>query len=216
MVYQATTSDVGSTVAERSVSYAIKPGVGDHDLVSIDADSGAVRLNEPANAAARREYQFTVVARDAGDTPLATEQPVTVTVQSSRISRPQLRRATTIKLGGAMGPSPIVFSRSDLAAAALADSPELSFVVTAVASGRVEKWDGSRWADVSTPPTSANPRTLLQHLARRQIGHGDQLRWVPPEDVGSTATAFSILGFDGRDRSPGESAIAVTAGLPEA
>ena len=216
VVYQATTSDVGSTVAERSVSYAIKPGVGDHDKVSIDPDSGAVRLDEPADAATKREYQFTVVARDAGDTPLATEQPVTVTVQSSRISRPQLRRATTITLGGPLGPSPIVFSRSDLAAAALADSPELSFIVTAVASGRVEKWEGSRWVDVSTPPTSANPRTLLQHLARRQIGHGDQLRWVPPEDAGSTATAFNILGFDGRDRSPGESAIAVTAGLPEA
>ena len=213
-IYQATTSDVGSTAAERNVSYAIKPGVGDHDQVSIDPSSGAVRLNQPANHASKPEYHFTVVARDAGDTPLASEQPVTVTVKSSRISRPQLRRATTLKLGGAIGPSPIVFSRSDLAAAALANHSGLSFVVTAVASGRVEKWDGGRWVDVSTPPSSANPRELMQHLRRRQVSEGDQLRWVPPRNPGSSVTAFQIRGFDGQSTSPGDSAISVTSGLP--
>ena len=201
-IYQATTSDVGSTVAERSVSYAIKPGIGDHDHVLINPDTGAVRLKQPANHASQPEYHFTVVATDAGDVPLSSEQPVMVTVKSNRISRPQLRRATTIKLGGTMGPSPIIFSRSDLAAAALADSPNLSFVVMAVASGRVEKWDGNRWVDVSTPPVSANPQVLMRHLQRRQVSQGDQLRWQPPANPGSTVTAFHIRGFDGQLASP--------------
>jgi hypothetical protein len=113
-----------------------------------------------------------------------------------------------------MGPSPIIFSRSDLAAAALADSPNLSFVVMAVASGRVEKWDGNRWVDVSTPPVSANPQVLMRHLQRRQVSQGDQLRWQPPANPGSTVTAFHIRGFDGQLASPGDSAISVTAGLP--
>ena len=213
-IYQATTSDVGSTAAERSVSYAIKPGVGDHDHVLIDPDTGAVRLKQPANHASKTEYHFTVVASDAGDTPLSSEQAVTVTVKSNRISRPQLRRATTLKLSSTLGPNPIVISRSDLAAAALADQSALTFMVTAVASGRVEKWDGNSWVDVSTHPTSANPQKLMQLLYRRQVSEGDQLRWVPPENPGSTVTAFHIRGFDGQVASPGDSAISVTTGLP--
>jgi hypothetical protein len=101
-----------------------------------------------------------------------------------------------------------------LAAAALADHSGLSFVVTAVASGRVEKWDSGRWVDVSTPPSSANPRELMQHLRRRQVSEGDQLRWVPPRNPGSSVTAFEVRGFDGQETSPGDSAISVTAGLP--
>ena len=182
VVYQATTSDAGNTAAERQVSYSIKPDVGDYSQVSIDSHTGAVQILEPANHAIKSEYQFTVVASDGGDVPLSSEQPVTVTVRSSRITRPQLRRVTTIKIGGEIGPSPILFSRSDLSEAALSDSPELSFVVTAVASGRVEKWDGSRWLDVSTAPASSNPRELLALLRQRQVTEGDQIRWVPPED----------------------------------
>ncbi|HCI88774.1 MAG TPA: hypothetical protein DHV53_09005 [Gammaproteobacteria bacterium] len=216
VVYQATTSDAGNTAAERQVSYSIKPDVGDYSQVSIDSHTGAVQILEPANHAIKSEYQFTVVASDGGDVPLSSEQPVTVTVKSSRITRPQLRRVTTIKLGGEIGPSPILFSRSDLATAALSDRPELSFVVTAVASGRVEKWDGSRWLDVSTAPASSNPRELLGLLRQRQVTEGDQIRWVPPEDGAASVTAFSIRGFDGIAGSPGDSMIAVNAGLPDA
>lgn len=216
VVYQATTSDAGNTAAERQVSYSIKPDVGDYSQVSIDSHTGAVQILEPANHAIKSEYQFTVVASDGGDVPLSSEQPVTVTVRSSRITRPQLRRVTTIKIGGEIGPSPILFSRGDLSAAALSDSPELSFVVTAVASGRVEKWDGSRWLDVSTAPASSNPRELLALLRQRQVTEGDQIRWVPPEDGAASVTAFRIRGFDGIAGSPGDSMITVNAGLPDA
>ncbi|NBS32758.1 MAG: hypothetical protein EBS83_08145 [Planctomycetia bacterium] len=54
----------------------------------------------------------------------------------------------------------------------------------------------------------------MQHLRRRQVSEGDQLRWVPPRNPGSSVTAFEVRGFDGQETSPGDSAISVTSGLP--
>ncbi|NBU42121.1 MAG: cadherin repeat domain-containing protein, partial [Planctomycetia bacterium] len=66
---------------ERTVTYSLKPGVGDADALSIDPQSGAVRLLAPANYEAKRSYRFVVVARDGGSPALTVEKSVTVTVQ---------------------------------------------------------------------------------------------------------------------------------------
>ena len=70
-------------------------------------------------------------------------------------------------------------------------------VVKTVAHGAVQKWDGdgSRWLDISTWPSSADPRYLLQFLAQRTFVAGDRLRWVPD---GGTATAqvFDIVNWN--------------------
>jgi len=100
-----------------------------------------------------------------------------------------------------IGPKPIHFSIAHLAAAALSNPAELSFVVNAVATGRVEKWDGSRWVDVSTPLETAHPQKLLSHLSTRTITRGDRLRWVPPETPGRTLPAFSVIGWTGSSLS---------------
>ena len=74
-----------------------------------------------------------------------------------------------------------------------------SFVITAVAAGStVEKWDAAtnQWRDVSTPPTSSNPRQLLQLLQNRIIQKDDQVRWIPKSTDGVTQKAFEILGWD--------------------
>ena len=65
-------------------------------------------------------------------------------------------------------------------------------------TGRVEKWDGSEWIDVSRPPASGSPQQLMADLASRVIQPHDRLRWVPPS--GSPAVdqlAFSIIGWNG-------------------
>jgi hypothetical protein len=118
------------------------------------------------------------------------------------VSRPQLQLATTLTVDNAViGPKPIHFSIAHLAAAALSNPAELSFVVNAVATGRVEKWDGSRWVDVSTPLETAHPQKLLSHLSTRTITRGDRLRWVPPETPGRTLPAFSVIGWTGSSLS---------------
>jgi hypothetical protein len=120
------------------------------------------------------------------------------------VSRPQIQPTTMLTVDDAViGPKPIHFGIAHLAAAALSDPSELSFVVNAVASGRVEKWDGSRWVDVSTPAVSAHPRELLSRLATRTIRKGDQLRWVPPPTPGREPLAFSVVGWKGESLSAG-------------
>ena len=120
------------------------------------------------------------------------------------VSRPQIQPTTMLTVDDAViGPKPIHFGIAHLAAAALSDPSELSFVVNAVASGRVEKWDGSRWVDVSTPAVSAHPRELLSRLAARTIRKGDQLRWVPPPTPGREPLAFSVVGWKGESLSAG-------------
>ena len=74
-----------------------------------------------------------------------------------------------------------------------------SFVITSVAAGStVEKWDAAanQWRDVSTPPTSSNPRQLLQLLQNRIIQKDDQVRWIPKSTDGLTQKAFEIIGWD--------------------
>ena len=93
-----------------------------------------------------------------------------------------------------VGPTPIVFGKSELIG-----QDTKSFVITSVAAGStVEKWDAAanQWRDVSTPPTSSNPRHLLQLLQNRMIQKDDQIRWVPRSTDGVTQKAFEIIGWD--------------------
>ena len=79
-IYAARASDVGTTWPERTVTYSLKPGVGDVADLTIDSRSGAVRLQTPANYEAKRSYAFVVVASDGGSPALTSERSVTVTV----------------------------------------------------------------------------------------------------------------------------------------
>lgn len=96
-----------------------------------------------------------------------------------------------------MGPQPVLFSWSELAAAVASVPTGERFVVTHAVTGRVERWDGNTWVDVTQPPREAGPRRLLADLALRVIRPGDQLRWVPPATESGTDVAFALLGWDG-------------------
>jgi len=120
-------------------------------------------------------------------TPLERLEPRLVL--AGDVSLPALQQTTTISVDTAnAGPAPIVFEQvtgADM------------LVVKTVAHGAVQKWDGdgSRWLDISTWPSSADPRYLLQFLAQRTFVAGDRLRWVPD---GGTATAqvFDIVNWN--------------------
>ena len=109
--------------------------------------------------------------------------------------RPQLEQVSEVYIDNSLvGPNPMVFSKSELVG-----HGTKSFVITAVASGStVEKWDAAanQWRDVSTPPTSSDPRQLLQLLQNRIIQKDDQVRWIPKSTAGVTQKAFEIIGWD--------------------
>ena len=109
--------------------------------------------------------------------------------------RPQLEQVSEVYIDNSLvGPNPMVFSKSELVG-----HGTKSFVITAVAAGStVEKWDAAanQWRDVSTPPTSSNPRQLLQLLQNRIIQKDDQVRWIPKSTDGVTQKAFEIIGWD--------------------
>ena len=109
--------------------------------------------------------------------------------------RPQLEQVQEVYIDNSLvGPAPMVFGKSELVG-----HGTKSFVITAVAAGStVEKWDAAsnQWRDVSTPPTSSNPRQLLQLLQNRIIQKDDQVRWIPKSTAGVTQKAFEIIGWD--------------------
>ena len=80
VIYRARATDIGATVADRTVTFGIKPGVGDAASVSIDPKTGEVRLLASANYEDKPTYQFVVVATDGGTPALAAEKVVTVRV----------------------------------------------------------------------------------------------------------------------------------------
>ncbi len=127
------------------------------------------------------------------------------------IARPPLRRSATIRIDrSVIGPQPIQFSWAELSGAVLDQPTGERFVVATTTVGRVEKWDGQRWLDVTRQPTESSPQVLLQRLAQRVIGPTDQLRWVPPAGGTDGQTAFSILGWDGVSVGTGLSAVGFT------
>ena len=93
------------------------------------------------------------------------------------------------------GPLPAVFGKSDI----VGNKAE-SFIVTGVVNGVVEKWDAASktWQDVSTTPTSSNPRELLRLLMNRHVGTTDRVRWVPESGTRTAAPshAFTSLAWN--------------------
>jgi streptogramin lyase len=90
-----------------------------------------------------------------------------------------------------------------------------SFVISRVPAGSVvEKLDTATntWVDVSTKPTSSNPRELLRLLKNRLIQQGDSLRWTPKAGVESSVQqAFEMIGWDDGSELLGVSAEAPSA-----
>lgn len=122
------------------------------------------------------------------------------------VPRPALLPVSVLRVSsGVIGPQPVVFSWSDLSAAALTQPTGDRFVVVDAVHGRVEKWDGEAWADVTRPPVDASPQAMLADLARRVIRPNDTIRWVPPADGGESQVAFTVLGWNGLDTSDGTS-----------
>ena len=92
-------------------------------------------------------------------------------------------------------------------------SDDHSYVITGLASGRVEKKQGDSWVDVSTPPKSSNPFELLALMIRRSITSSDEIRWVPDaEDHGEVSTeAFELIGWNGSTASQEKTSIEIDA-----
>lgn len=77
-VYTATATAVGPGAA---VAYEVKPGVGDADLIAIDATTGVVTLKAVADYETKAAYTFTVVARNtAAGAARSAELPITIDV----------------------------------------------------------------------------------------------------------------------------------------
>ncbi|MDO7687765.1 MAG: fibronectin type III domain-containing protein [Pirellulales bacterium] len=120
------------------------------------------------------------------------------------VSRPLLEPATNLYMDPSMvGPQPVVMGKSQVVG-----HDVKSFVITKVPAGSVvEKLDTvtNTWVDVSTKPTSSNPRELLRLLQARLIQQGDSLRWTPKAGAESSVQqAFQMIGWDdGSELPPG-------------
>ena len=127
------------------------------------------------------------------------------------VSRPLLESATRLYMDPSMhGPQPVMMSKSQVVG-----HDVKSFVISRVPAGSVvEKLDTATntWVDVSTKPTSSNPRELLQLLKNRLIQQGDSLRWTPKAGVESSVQqAFEMIGWDDGSELLGVSAEAPSA-----
>lgn len=80
VIYTVKATDIGATVADRTVRFSLKPGIGDAASLAINSDTGEVRLLASANYEAKKTYQFIVVATDGGTPALSAEKLVTVNV----------------------------------------------------------------------------------------------------------------------------------------
>jgi lipocalin len=143
--------------------------------------------------------------RPARDLKVESLEP-RIALAADTVSRPLLELAEGVSVDPSMmGPAAIVFGKSEIVG-----HDVKSFVVTSVANGVVEKWDTAKnaWVDVSTKPTSSNPRELMSLLAGRVIHQGDQLRWLPAAgDTAAVRKAFEIIGWDdGTELQPTSSA----------
>jgi hypothetical protein len=70
-----------------------------------------------------------------------------------------------------------------------AEKASPSILITAVDAGKVQKWNGTSWVNVSTAATSP--------LAQRTLSVGEKIRWVPPAGVSGNRAAFKVKARDG-------------------
>jgi hypothetical protein len=180
------------------------------DAASFEIDGSELFLRQGValDFESKSSYSVTVAAVDDSlPTASPVEEIFTLAVNDVReLQRPQLRPTTTIRVDASVvGPMPIILTHADLAVAAIADPTTTALVVTSVASGRVEKWDGKSWHDISTPPANSSPQELLRRLAFRVVRPGDLIRWVPATQLGRLTNAFALLGWDGVSLSDDDS-----------
>ena len=132
---------------------------------------------------------------------------VNIGISLPRVERPELLPSTKIIVDNSVpGPIPFVFSWNNLATSLLPSVSGVRFVVDSV-RGTVEKKSGDTWVDVSTPPTTSNPRELLRLLSLRVIKPDDELRWIPPAESPQAEEAFSLVGWNGELASKSKSSI---------
>lgn len=128
--------------------------------------------------------------------------------------RAELKPATTISLEpNQWGPQYINISQTQLKDAIQAGSEDMSFVVSNVASGFVEKLDpqSGNWVDISTPIRSSHPSHIINALKLRVIKPTDQIRWNPDTASSDTsARIMNIIGWDGTSVSKTQGRIDAT------
>jgi len=132
---------------------------------------------------------------------------VNIGISLPRVERPELLPSTKIIVDNSVpGPNRFVFSWNNLATSLLPSVSGVRFIVDSV-RGTVEKKSGDTWVDVSTPPTTSNPRELLRLLSLRVIKPDDELRWIPPAESPQAEEAFSLVGWNGELASKSKSSI---------
>ena len=132
---------------------------------------------------------------------------VNIGISLPRVERPELLPSTKIIVDNSVpGPNPFTFSWNNLATSLLPSVSGVRFIVDSV-RGTVEKKSGDTWVDVSTPPTTSNPRELLRLLSLRVIKPDDELRWIPPAESPQAEEAFSLIGWNGKLASESKSSI---------
>ncbi|XKE44370.1 cadherin domain-containing protein [Halomonas organivorans] len=132
VIYTASATDTAdtddATDTSAGVTYSLK-ATGDHALLSIDADTGAVTLTGDPDHETQSSYAFTVVATDAAGTQ--SEQAVTLTVNDLDESAPTLTSgATATAIDENSGAGQVIYTASATDTADTDDATDTSAGVT--------------------------------------------------------------------------------------
>ena len=150
---------------------------------------------------------------------VTTVAPIKLFSQDGKLTRPELKRATKIRLNrdsNVIGPQPIRLMHSHIEDAVNANpssGENHSYIVTNVASGKVEKKVGTTWIDVNAPLKTSSPLAMIAWLKNRMISAGDEIRYVvETEDQGEvTSRAFELIGWDGSSISEERTSVEIDA-----
>lgn len=117
--------------------------------------------------------------------------------------RPELKPVTSLSLTpDSWGPSPVTIGIDSLKEAVDAGDENMSYIITNVANGFVEKFDGQNWVNITQPVTTSNPAELIKLMKLREIKPmEDQLRWVPGVIKETSVRSFNFVGWDGKEAS---------------
>ena len=152
------------------------------------------------NGTEQLEHRLAMSANPIDDLGTASQA-----YESPEVSRVELKPATTISLSpNEWGPQYINISRTQLKDSIQAGAEDMSFIVSHVAKGVVEKLSPQtgKWVDISPRPPSSNPALLLEFLRLREIKPNDQIRWNPGDASRDTsARIMDIIGWDGASAS---------------
>lgn len=207
MSHHTTTSD-SNTAATPIVEFQPFGGVGGavELTTSYLRQDGAPVLPVIINWQTDTEVAYTSIAEsgEASTTVLHYGGDGGTDPAAPQVQRPRLQRSATFSLHvGPMGPSPISFELSQLTGPIAAAMAGERFIIQSAFGGKVEKWDGTRWADLMAPIQSSSPTELLRQLRFRLIGADDMIRWTPPATAAEASSVFRIIGWDGERMSDG-------------